>query len=277
MNKLSRAARAQALQWLCKGTNIKATNRRTGVSMTALLRLVGDSGRAASWYQDRVFRNLNSKKIEINALWGFKDPNVPGAKKGWVNPGNVWVWFATDPQTKLILSWFLAGQDAASAVVIINDVAARFSGRVQLRSYGQRLALETVKAPLEANIDYAILAKLYAESSKAQEPYGSALGIGGQKRRIVGNPGAKPIRPAWADGSNVGFEMRRPSSLPKASTFEKRLANHANALALHFLHYNFVRIHKGLRSTPAMAAGITSRRWKFNDIVDVLEAWEAAG
>jgi len=277
MNKLSRAARAQALQWLCKGTSIKATNRRTGLSMTALLRLVGDSGRAASWYQDRVFRHLNSKKIEINALWGFKDRNVPGAKKGRVRPGNVWVWFATDPRTKLVPSWFLARQDAASAVVIINDVAARLSGRVQLSSYGQRLALETVKAPLEANIDYAIVAMLYAENAKSEEPYRSALGIGGQKRRIVGNPGAKPRSKASADGSSVTLEMRPPSSLPKASTFEKRLANHANALALHFLHYNFIRIHKGLRSTPAMAAGITSRRWKFNDIVDVLEAWEAAG
>jgi hypothetical protein len=245
--------------------------------MTALLRLVGDSGRAASWYQDRVFRNLNSKRIQINAVWGFRDKHVPGAKKEHVRPGNIWVWFATDPQAKLVSSWSLGQHDAASAIVIIKDVAARLSSEVQLRSHGQRLSLEAVEGRLDADIDYSIVAALYGENDERKDLSGSPLGIGGQKLPITSNPAGKPISMAPPDGNNERPEMRPPSSLPKASTFEKRLANHANALALHFLHYNFVRIHKGLRSTPAMAAGITSRRWKFNDVVDVFEAWEAAG
>jgi hypothetical protein len=244
--------------------------------MTALLRLVGDSGRAASWYQDRAFRNLISKKIEINALWGFRDKHAPGAKKERVRPGNIWVWFATDPQTKLVPSWRLAQHDAASALVIINDVAARLAGRVQLTSYGQRLALEAVKGPLGAEIDYDLVFKLYGESSEPEEPYGSVLPASGHQRPIASNPVAKPISTAWADGNNGNLGMRPPSGLPKAATFEKRLANHANALALHFLHYNFARIHKTLGTAPAVAAGISSRPWRIDQVVDVLEAWEAS-
>jgi hypothetical protein len=125
-----------------------------------------------------------------------------------------------------------------------------------------------------ANLDYDLIAKIYGESSEPGESYGFALGIGGQKRPILVNPPVKPISTAPVA---VSSGMQTRLSLPKASTFEKRIASHANALALHFLYYNFVRVHKGIRSTPAMAAGITSRRWKINDIVGMLEAWEASG
>jgi len=272
MNKLPRASRARALQLLCKGTSSLVTSRRTGLSMTAILRLLAISGRAAASYQDRVFRDLKSSKINITALWGFRDRNVPGAKKARGRPGNVWVWVAIDQRTKLVASWFLARRDTGSALIIIDDIVARLTKRVQLRSHRQRLSLEAVNGPLAANLDYDLVAKIYGESSEPEEPYGFALGIGGQKRPILINPTTKPISTAA-----VSSGMQTRLSLPKASTFEKRLANHANALALHFLYYNFVRVGKGIRSTPAMAAGITSRRWKITDIVGVLEAWEASG
>jgi hypothetical protein len=242
--------------------------------MTAILRLLAISGRAAASYQDRVFRDLKSNKINITALWGFRDRNVPGAKKARGRAGNVWVWVAIDQRTKLVASWFLARRDTGSAHIIIDDIAARLTKCVQLRSHRQRLSLEAVNGPLAANLDYDLVAKIYGESSEPEESYGFALGIGGEKRPILINPPVKPISTAPAA---VSSGMQTRLSLPKASTFEKRIANHANALALHFLYYNFIRIHKVLRTTPAVAAGITSRRWKITDIVGVLEAWEAAG
>jgi IS1 family transposase len=243
MNKLDREARARILHLLCEGSSIRAVTRLTGASKKAVSRLMVDSGQAAGWYQDRVFRNLTCKRIQVDEICAFvhcKQKNVASAKKAPPQAGVVWTWTAIDADTKLIPSWFVGGRDSDAAIIFMDDLASRLANRVQLTSDGHKAYLEAVEGAFGADVDYAQLVKLY---------------------------GAAP-------NLSVRMHTRRFTRLTNA--FSKKVENHAHSVALFAIYYNFVRIHKTLRTTPAMAAKVTKRLWEIVDIVDVLEAWERA-
>jgi IS1 family transposase len=160
MNKLSREDRARILHLLCEGNSIRAVTRLTGASKKAVSRLLVDAGQAASWYQDRVFRNLTCKRVQVDEIWAFvhcKQKNVARAKKAPPNAGDVWTWTAIDADTKLIPSWFVGGRDSDAAIVFMDDLASRLANRVQLTSDGHKAYLEAVEGAFGADIDYAML------------------------------------------------------------------------------------------------------------------------
>lgn len=141
MNKLSAEARAQILHLLCEGNSIRAVTRLTGASKTTVTRLVVDAGRAASWYQDRVFQNLQCRRIQVDEIWGFvgaKQKNVAKAKRKDLAYGDAWLWVATDADTKLVPSWLVGGRDSDYALAFMDDLAGRLAHRVQLTSDGSR-------------------------------------------------------------------------------------------------------------------------------------------
>lgn len=279
MKQLDRTIRAQVLHLLCEGNSIRGTARLAGVSKTTILKLVEDAGAAAAWYQDRVFRNLECKRIQVDEVWGFvgaKAKNAKPALKAAGQVGDVWLWVATDADSKLVPSWFVGGRDSDAAIVFMDDLASRLANRVQLTSDGHKAYLEAVEGAFGADIDYAMLVKLYGEAPEsAKGRYSPAECIGARKERIEGNPDMRHVSTSYAERNNLNVRMHSRRMTRLTNGFSKKMENHGHAMALHFLYYNFVRIHKTLRTTPAMAAGVTKRLWEMSDVVDVLEAWEA--
>jgi IS1 family transposase len=279
MNKLSREARSQILHLLCEGNSIRAVTRLTGTSKTTVTKLVVDAGHAASWYQDRVFQNLQCRRLQLDEVWGFvgaKAKNADPAKKAAGEQGDAWLWVATCADTKLVPSWFVGGRDSDSAIVFTDDLQSRLANRVQITTDGHRAYLKAIEASFGADVDYAMLVKIYGPTSEhAVGRYSPAECIGARKARIEGNPDFKHVSTSFAERNNLNVRMHSRRMTRLTNAFSKKMENHVHAMALHFLYYNFVRIHKTLRTTPAMAAGVTDRLWEMNDVVDVLEAWEA--
>ena len=278
MNKLDREARSRILHLLCEGNSIRAVTRLTGASKKAVSRLMVDAGQAAAWYQDRVFQNLTCKRIQVDEIWAFvyaKQKNVPLAKKAPPNAGDVWTWTAIDADTKLIPSWFVGGRDSDAAMIFMDDLASRLANRVQLTSDGHKAYLEAVEGAFGSDVDYAMLVKIYGPSLEGEKRYSPAECIGAVKHRIEGNPDPKYVSTSFAERSNLSVRMHTRRFTRLTNAFSKKVENHAHSVALFAMYYNFVRIHKTLRATPAMAAKVTERLWEIGDIVDVLEAWEA--
>jgi IS1 family transposase len=280
MNKLTREDRARILHLLCEGSSIRAITRLTGASKNTVVKLVIDAGKATSWYKDRVFRNLTCKRIQVDEIWNFvyaKQKNIPTAKTAPADAGDVWTWTAIDADTKLMPSWFVGNRDSESATIFMNDLASRLAGRIQLTSDGHKAYLEAVEGAFGADIDYAMLIKVYGASPEsAKGRYSPAECTGARKALIEGKPDPKHVSTSFSERSNLTLRMHMRRVTRLTNAFSKKVENHTHAVALHMMYYNFVRIHQTLRTTPAMAAGITKRLWEMTDIVKVLEAWEAS-
>lgn len=279
MNKLDREARARILHLLCEGNSIRAACRLTGASKKAVSKLMVDAGQAAAWYQDRVFRNLTCKRIQVDEIWAFvyaKQKTVATAKAAPEGAGDVWTWTAIDADTKLIPSWFVGGRDSDAAMIFMEDLRDRLANRVQLTSDGHKAYLEAVEGAFGSDIDYAMLVKLYGTAPEsAKGKYSPAECIGCHKAVVEGDPDPKHISTSYAERSNLSVRMHTRRFTRLTNAFSKKIENHAHSVALFAMYYNFVRIHKTLRATPAMVAGVTDRLWEIGDIVGVLEAWEA--
>jgi len=279
MNKLTKHERARILHLLCEGSSIRAITRLTGASKNTVIKLVIDAGKAASWYQDRVFRNLTCKRVQVDEIWNFvyaKQRNVATAKTAPADAGDVWTWTAIDADTKLMPSWFVGNRDSESATIFMNDLAARLANRIQLTSDGHKAYLEAVEGAFGADIDYAMLVKIYGASPDTTKGrYSPAECTGAHKHRIEGSPDQKHVSTSFSERSNLTMRMHMRRFTRLTNAFSKKVENHTHAVALHMMHYNFVRIHQTLRTTPAMAAGVTKRLWEMTDVVEMLEAFEA--
>jgi IS1 family transposase len=278
MNRLDREQRARILHLLAEGNSIRAVTRLTGTSKTTVTKLVVDAGQACSWYQDRVFQNLTCKRLQVDEVWGFvgaKAKNADPDLKAAGQAGDVWVWIATDADTKLVPSWFVGSRDSEAAMTLMDDLAPRLANRVQMTTDGHRAYLEAIETAFGGDIDYAMLVKLYGEAQGGEKRYSPAECIGTRKTRIEGDPDPAHVSTSYAERNNLNVRMHTRRMTRLTNAFSKKVENHAHAMALHFLYYNFVRMHKTLRTTPAMAAGVTKRLWEMSDVVDMLEAWEA--
>ena len=251
----------------------------SGVLKKAVSKLMVDAGQAAAWYQDRVFRNLTCKRIQVDEIWAFvyaKQKNVALAKKAPPQAGDAWTWTAIDADTKLIPSWYVGGRDSDAAMIFMEDLASRLANRVQLTSDGHKAYLEAVEGAFGSDIDYAMLVKIYGPAIEGEKRYSPAECIGAVKHRIEGNPDPKHVSTSFAERSNLNIRMHTRRFTRLTNAFSKKRENHSYSVALFAMYYNFVRIHKTLRTTPAMAAGVTKRLWEVSDIVSVLEFWETA-
>jgi IS1 family transposase len=276
MNKLPREARARILHLLCEGNSIRAVTRLTGASKTTVTKLLVDAGYAAAWYQDRTLRNIECKRLQVDEIWGFvgaKQRNVPEEKRG--QAGDVWLWVATDADTKLVPHWRVGLRDLQACYLFVRDLAERLEGRFQLTTDGFSPYHQVVDAVFGKEIDYAQLIKIYGGTPGPAGRYSPAACIGAKAKKLIGKPDEKHISTSYAERNNLTIRMQQRRMTRLTNAFSKKVENHACAMALHFLYYNFVRVHKTLRTSPAMAAGVTKRLWEMSDVVDVLEAWEA--
>lgn len=279
MNKLDTKTRAQVLHMLCEGQSIRAITRVMGMSKNTIAKLLSDAGAVCASYQDEALRNLTSKRIQVDEIWSFtyaKQKNVATAKAAPEGAGDTWTWTAIDADTKLVMSWLVGGRDSEYAMGFMDDLAKRLANRVQLTSDGHRAYLEAVEGAFGGDIDYAMLIKLYGASpDSAKGRYSPAECTGFKKNRIEGSPDLAHVSTSSAERQNLTMRMHMRRFTRLTNGFSKKVEAHANAVALHFMYYNFVRIHATLRVTPAMAAGVTTKLWEIGDIVALIEAKEA--
>ncbi len=281
MNKKSIKERAQILSLLVEGNSLRATTRiirdiQGGCSINTVTKLLEEVGEACAWYQDKNLRNLPCKRVQVDEIWSFvysKQKNTPDEKKDVA--GDVWTWTAICADTKLIPSWRIGSRDAATAQDFIADLAGRMAERIQLTSDGFTKYKDAVENSFGADVDYAMLVKIYGDSVEGQKRYSPAHCTGAQKRRITGNPEQSHVSTSYVERQNLTMRMSMRRFTRLTNAFSKKLDNHAHAIALHFMHYNFVRIHKSLKVTPAMAANVTQNLWSLEDVVKMSdEYWD---
>jgi IS1 family transposase len=271
MNKLSTTKRAQILGLLVEGTSLRATSRLADCSINTVTKLLVDVGLACAEYQDKALRNLPCKRLQCDEIWSFvysKQKNVPESKRGEFGVGDVWTWTAIDADTKLVPSWLIGTRDGGVAYDFMQDLAGRLANRVQLTTDGHRAYLEAVEAAFGANIDFAQLVKIYgpAQNIGPERKYSPENFCGTKVNVVTGDPDEKQISTSFVERQNLTMRMSMRRFTRLTNGFSKKVENHAHAVALHFMYYNFGRIHKTLRVTPAMAAGVSDHIWSLEEI-----------
>lgn len=274
MNKLSSQLRIQVVSALVEGNSIRATVRMTGVAKGTVLKLLVDLGKACEAYQRRALVNLNSKRIQCDEIWSFcyaKAKNVPLKMRGLPGVGDVWTWTALDADTKLMVSWLVGERDAGYASEFMKDVASRLKNRIQLTTDGLKMYLTAVEDAFGCEIDYAQLVKLYGVPPEAETRYSPAECIGCERKSVTGFPDPKHVSTSYVERQNLTMRMSMRRFTRLTNAFSKKVENLEAAVALHFMWYNFGRIHQTLRVTPAMEAKVTDHVWSIAEIVSLLD------
>jgi IS1 family transposase len=269
MNKLTIEEKTRIITALVEGNSIRATCRMTNHSKGAVLKLLKEVGEACLKFQDERVRNITTKRVQCDEIWSFcyaKQKNVPAEKKGEFGYGDVWTWTAIDADTKLALSWYVGRRDGQCAFFFIRDLASRIANRIQLTTDGHHAYLEAVSSGFGGEIDYAMLNKIYG-ASQEETRYSPAVCIGSRKEVITGTPDNKHISTSYVERQNLTMRMNMRRFTRLTNAFSKKVDNLIYAISLHFVYYNFVRIHQTLRVTPAMEAGIETSPMTLRDIV----------
>ena len=276
---LDRQSRSQILHLLCEGNSIRSVTRLTGASKNTVIKLLIDAGKACMAFHDANVRDVKAKRVQVDEIWSFtyaKQRNVSRAVAAPYGAGDTWTWTAIDADSKMILSYFVGGRDGESAMWFVDDLRSRLAGRIQLTSDGHRAYLEAVEGAFGGDIDYAILHKVYGASHEsAKGRYSPAECIGIDKKRIEGDPDEKHVSTSYVERSNLTMRMHMRRFTRLTNGFSKKVENHAYAVALHMMYYNFVKLHSKLRMSPAMAAGVSTKLWEIGNIVALVEAEEA--
>jgi len=270
MNRLSQDKRIHVISALVEGVSVNATCRMTGVAKHTVLKLLKHMGCAAAAYHNAHVRNLRVRRIQADEIWAFvygKDKNLT-MEQVQAGAGSVWTWTALDADTKLIVSYMLGDRGASTAQSFMRDVAGRIANRIQLTTDGHRVYADAVEGAFGADIDYAMLVKIYGASSDNQDSrYSPATCIGCRTGVLAGTPDPDHISTSFVERSNLSMRMGMRRFTRLTNGFSKKLENHGHMVALYFMHYNFCRVHKTLRVTPAMEAGLTDHVWTIEELI----------
>lgn len=275
MNKLSTEEKIRVVACLVEGNSLRSTVRMTGIHRTTIQKLLVELGAACSAYQDKAMRNLKLTRLQCDEIWAFvgcKQKNVETTqhmRDGW---GDVWTWTALDADTKLVPCWYVGTRDGGAAYHFIHDLKARLANRVQLTTDGHKAYLTAVEDAFGAEVDYAMLQKIYGttEGQGGEVRYSPAQCMGAKKAVISGQPDFAHISTSFTERQNLTMRMSMRRFTRLTNAFSKKVENHEAAVALHFMYYNFARVHQTLRVTPAMEAGIANHVWTIEEIVGLL-------
>jgi IS1 family transposase len=272
MNKLTTKERSAVVAALVEGNSLRAVTRMTGVHRTTVMKLLCDLGRACSEYQDKIFRSLKCKRVQCDEIWCFvfakgKNCSVERRAKGG---GDCWTFVALDPDTKLVPCWYIGQRHASDAYHFMNDLKSRLSNRVQLTTDGHASYLRGVTDAFGHEIDYAQLQKIYGSPRDAEVRYSPAVCMGARKAIISGNPDYSHVSTSYVERQNLTMRMSMRRFTRLTNAFSKKLENLEHAVALHYMHYNFCRIHQTLRVTPAMEAGISDHVWSLDEVISLI-------
>ncbi|PZT91009.1 MAG: IS1 family transposase [Citromicrobium sp.] len=271
MNKLPIEKRRLILNMLVEGSSMRSISRVADVSINTVSKLLVEAGQAAIALHNDHVQNVEAQRVQCDEIWSFcyaKQKNVKTAKAAPSEAGDVWTWTALDADTKLIVSYLVGGRDAEYALEFMDDLRARLANRVQLTTDGHGAYLEAVEEAFGADVDYAQLVKIYGAAPNGPETrYSPAECVGARKRAVEGRPDLGHVSTSHVERQNLTMRMSMRRFTRLTNAFSKKLENHIHALALYFIHYNFCRIHKSLKVTPAMAAGIADTLWSMDNVI----------
>jgi len=255
---------------------MRSVSRLADVSINTVSKLLVDAGKFCAGFYDAKVRNVRATKVQVDEIWSFtgaKQKNVAAMKAPIDGTGDIWTWSAIEADTKLIISHFVGGRDGECAKWFMEDLACRLANRVPVTSDGQKAYLEAVEGAFGADVDYAMLVKIYgASSDNAKGRYSPAECTGAKKVRIEGDPDMKHVSTSYAERANLTMRMHNRRFTRMTNAFSKKFENHAHMVALYAVWYNWIRIHKSLQVTPAMAAEISSTLLSWTDIVTMMDA-----
>ncbi len=279
MNILPLDKRVRIVSALVEGNSLRSISRMASCSINTLTKFVADFGPVCEAFHDEHVRGVGAKRVQCDEIWAFcyaKDKNLPERMRGMPGVGSVWTWTALDADSKLILSWMVGDRDAECAGLFMLDLSRRLAGRCQLTTDGHAVYERAVADAFGWQIDYAMLVKLYGEPREKEARYSPCECIGTRIVRISGRPESRHISTSHVERQNLTMRMGMRRFTRLTNGFSKKLANHRAAVAIHFMHYNFCRVHKTLRVTPAMEAGLADHVWELAELVGLLEAREQA-
>jgi len=254
---------------------MRAISRVAEVSINTVTKLLVDAGLACARFHDGAVRGVEAKHVQYDEIWSFcyaKAKNVPSAKAAPDRAGDVWTWTALDRDSKLIVFYLIGGRNAEYANAFMQDVADRLATRVQLTTDGHAPYLRAVEEAFGADVDYAMLVKIYGEEPDAEKRYSPAQCIGAKKNKVTGKPNKAMISTSHVERSNLSMRMHMRRFTRLTNAHSKKFENHCHMVALYTVWYNFVRTNSAVRMPPAMAAGIAKSPWEMSDIVKLMDA-----
>ena len=275
MNRLPTDKLVQILNMLVEGMSMRSISRVAGVSINTVSKLLVEAGEACAAYHDDAVRDVHASCVQCDEIWSFcyaKAKNVARAKAAPQGAGDVWTWTAIEADSKLIISWEVGDRTSATAIEFMDDLRARLANRVQLTTDGHKAYLEAVEGAFGGDVDYAQLIKLYGEAPDAEKRYSPATCIGTRKRRVEGSPDPAAVSTSYVELQNLTMRMGMRRFTRLTNAFSKKIENHLHMLSLYFVHYNFCRVHKSLRVSPAMAAGVSDTLRDVEWIVGLIDA-----
>ncbi len=279
MNKLSTAKRVQIVKALVEGNSLRSITRMVCCSINTVTKLLVELGTACETFHDEHVRNVPAQRIQADEIWSFcyaRRENVPDEYKGVFGFGDLWTWVGQCADSKLVLSWHVGRRDAQTAHPFMHDLASRISSkvRVQITTDGLHVYLEAIDSAFDADIDYARLIKVYGSDPNAEKRYAPPVCIETKVQVVSGNPAVEHISTSYIERQNLQMRMSMRRFTRLTNGHSKKVENHEHALALHYMHYNFVRVQRALGGTPAMAAGLMTRPWSVDELVGLLDAAE---
>ena len=276
MNRLTVADRTRIVSCLVEGNSVRATCRMTGAAKGTILKLLSDMGEACVAYHDAHVRGLQCKRVQCDEIWSFvgaKQKNVTTMEQSEAGMGDAWTWIALDADSKLVVSYLMGQRGPRWATAFMQDVASRIDSRIQITTDGHKAYAEAVEGAFGMDVDYAMLIKLYGNDS-FDTRYSQGECIGTQTAVLQGSPDPKHISTSFVERQNLTMRMSMRRFTRLTNGFSKKVENHMAAIALHYMHYNFCRVHKTLRVSPAMEAGIAHHVWTVEELVSLLPVEE---
>jgi IS1 family transposase len=278
MNRLSRAERAAIIRLLVEGNLLRSATRISGHSINTITKFLVELGSACAAYQDEHLRDLRSDRIECDEIWSFcytKAKNVSEELRDEEGLGDVWTWVALDPDSKLVATWLVGERGPEDCTAFLLDLASRLHYRVQLTTDGYKPYLQAVEQAFGSAIDYAMLVKTYRTDPNEDRKFSPPVVLSEELRIIQGDPDPSKAGTSYVERQNLTMRMGMRRFTRLTNGFSKKVANHAAAVALHFMYVNYARPHKSLANpyqrTPAMAAGIADHIWTCEEIAALLD------
>jgi IS1 family transposase len=262
---------------LVEGSSLRSISRITGTSINTVTKLLIDAGQMAATFHDEKVRKVAAQRVQCDEIWSFcyaKDKNVKGAKAAPDGAGNVWTWTALDSDSKLMVTWWVGDRSRDTGYVFLRDLESRLANRIQLTTDGHGAYLEAADATFGDDVDFAQLVKIYRETTVAPGRYSPADCVGAKKKVITGNPDMDHVSTSHAERQNLTMRMSMRRFTRLTNAFSKKFENHCHSLALYFMHYNWMRKHKTLGTTPAVAAGLTKDAMTMADLVHLIDTRE---
>ncbi|MBI5637806.1 MAG: IS1 family transposase [Nitrospinae bacterium] len=267
MNKLPVEKRIQILEMLCEGSSMRSISRVAKVSINTVTKLLVDAGTACAAYHDEHVKGVKSERVQCDEIWSFVYAKEKNSKElDNDGAGDVWTWTGLDPDNKLMISYLVGQRDAECAKIFMGDLKSRLASKVQLTTDGHKVYVEAVEETFGDGVDYAMLVKIYGDSPEGERRYSGSECVGTKKTAITGNPDLNTVSTSHVERQNLNMRMGMRRFTRLTNAFSKKLENHFHALSLYFMFYNFVRIHKTLKVTPAMQAGLSDTLWSMEDI-----------